>query len=86
MEVISKKNLNKLLAMGFEVKCEMKDFMKLVHKEYSFGITLFCSDERDPFQGVYMSIDDVTGTELKLCKGRNVISNVTRWINNVILK
>ena len=86
MEVISQKNLDRLINIGFEITYKADGFIKLFNCKYNFGIELYHSDPRDDYQGVYMSITDIDGVEIKSCKGRNVISNVNKWINNVVLK
>ena len=86
MEVISQKNLDKLVAMGFEITYKSNGFIRLVNGKYNFRLTLFKPDPKDEDQGICMSIEDIDGIELKSGKARNVISNVTRWIENVILK
>ena len=86
MEVISQKNLDRLIEMGFEITYQADGFIKLFNGKYNFGINLYRSDSSDTYQGVYMGITDIDGMEIKSCKGRNVISNVTRWIENVVLK
>lgn len=85
MEIISRKNLNKLLEMGFEITFESDSFVTLYHGQYDLGIDLYLPDKKDDYNGVYMSItrDRIA---LKECKGRNVISNITKYINNIILK
>lgn len=85
-ELISQKNLNKLIEMGFEVTYKENGFIRLFNGKYNLGLDLFQSDPKDDYQGIYMSITDIDGCELKSGKARNVISNVTRWIENVILK
>ena len=86
MEVISQKNLDKLIDMGFEITYKADGFIKLFNGKYNFGIELYRSDSIDTYQGIYMSITDIDGVEIKSCKGRNVISNVTRWIENVVIE
>ena len=86
MEVISQKNLDRLINIGFEITYKADGFIKLFNGKYNFGIELYRSDSRDTYQGIYMSITDIDGVDIKSCKGRNVISNVTRWIENVVLK
>lgn len=83
MEVISQKNLDALLDMGFEIRYQAEGCMRLFNGKYNVGIDLYHSEQRDDYDGVYMSITDIDGVELKQCKGRNVISNITRWIEAI---
>ena len=76
---ILENNLDKLLEMGFEVTYQKIDFVKLYHGGYDLEIHLYCSIIRDEYQGVYMSICR-DGKEITQRKGRNVISNITRFI------
>lgn len=84
MEVISQKNLDKLIEMGFEIKYKNDGIIRLFNGKYNFGVDLYHSHPRDEYQGIYMSITDIDGKEVKHCKGRNVISNVKRWIELVL--
>lgn len=86
MEVISKANLDTLIGMGFEVTYQAEDYIKLFCGKYNLGIDLFCSDPKDDYTGVYMHLTDVYGVVLKEGKARNVISNVKRYIERVILQ
>lgn len=85
MEVITDKNLKKLEDLGFEktYMSENGDFMRLVHKEYHFRITLYKTDPRDDYQGIQMSIDDIDGKQIKQYKARNVVSNARRWLERI---
>lgn len=76
---ILENNLDKLLEMGFKITYRKIDFIKLYHGGYDLEIELYCSEIRDDYQGVYMSIGR-DGKEIKQRKGRNVISNITRFI------
>lgn len=79
MEVISQKNLNVLINMGFEITYKEEDFIKLYNGKYDLGIRLYQPDKKDSYNGVYMDItrDNIS---VKECKGRNVISNIERYI------
>lgn len=80
MEVISQEKLNALIGMGFEVACKSDGYIRLVNGKYPFQITMYHSDPMDDWQGVYMSINDLDGKEIKLYSARNAISNAARWI------
>lgn len=79
MEIVSQKNLEILIDMGFEITYQTEDFIKLYNGKYDLEIDLFQSEERDFYSGVYMHIirDNIVTKE---CKGRNIISNITRYI------
>lgn len=76
---ILENNLDKLQEMGFVITYQKEDYVSLYHGGYDLGIELYCSEIRDEYQGVYMSICR-DGKEIKQRKGRNVISNITRFI------
>jgi hypothetical protein len=71
--------------MGFDITYQADGFIKLYNGEYDLGIVLYKAEERDDYSGVYMDItrDNIA---IKECKGRNVISNITRYIEKVVLK
>ncbi len=79
MEVITQKNLQTLIDMGFEVTCKSEDFIKLYNGEYDVGIDLYKPHEKDTYTGIYMDITK-NNVSIKECKGRNVISNISRYI------
>lgn len=79
MELISNKNLKILTEMGFEVTYRTDDYIKFYHGIYDRGIELYYADKKDEYKGVYMDITR-DGIVVKSCKGRNVISNITRYI------
>lgn len=80
---ILENNLDKLQEMGFEITYQKEDYVSLYHGGYDLGIDLYCSEIRDEYQGVYMSITR-DKKELVHCKGRNVVSNITRYIQKAI--
>ena len=54
-------------------------YQRKIKNFVGLGIDLYQSDKKDTYSGVYMDITK-NGISVKECKGRNVISNITKYI------
>lgn len=78
--LISDNALRRLRELGFKILCQIEDdYIRIYHGEYDIEVTLYKSEERDSYKGVYMSMK-VHGEHFKDGKGRNVVSHIERYL------
>jgi len=77
--LISDNALRRLREMGFVILCQIADdYIRFYNSEHDIEVTLYKSEERDSYKGVYMDLK-AKGEWIKECKGRNVVSHIERY-------